>query len=559
MIQMSCNVLERMCPPASGPPMNVSLNNMTMNFWIDITVNWMYCLYSFVLNSLHRYDVNERHPQAGLFSAVSSAFIVNMESSLSPNPSDTTNSLLMILINKIDNNTFPPQEASLPVWNGPSSTSIWVQTLAYTSLSTSLLAAFGAVLGKQWLGHYKTSRFGRGTLQERCQRRQKKLDGLEAWHFSTIIATLPIFLQLSLLFFGISLAANIWSQQHTVASVIMVTTSFGLIFYFFTVVASLKSPECPFQTPVSTVLQLFRNAVRKQGKDRPKSWTGFLNRWLVFVEGTFGTVKRIITESISRFVTYLWRLPEALRHRARSMADGPEADSVIGEETISLGKLDLDFLEPPTKLAEEYAVQSSAVQWILVTSTDTDTVTTAARMLPEIEWPAGDDVTGVLDRLKGHFYACFDSTQLVLPQSQARAVACSKAMYHLHVERELSPSFQFFSNRGQIFSEFDHQVYNIHPDQDFLVVSCAIGRNEALDITSLSISDQMWMAHMFTYHLHSRNGVNNPGFVTMVIDFIETCLDSMPAQRLLADCLLLAGMLVGLSVDRRHLVRLDKR
>ena len=286
--------------------------------------------------------------QAGLFSAVSSAFIVNMESSLSPDPSDTTNSLLMILINKIDNNTFPPQEASLPVWNGPSSTSIWVQTLAYTSLSTSLLAAFGAVLGKQWLGHFKTTRFGRGTLQERCQRRQQKLDGLEAWHFSTILATLPIFLQLSLLFFGVALAANIWSQQHTVASVIMATTAFGVIFYFFTVVASLKSPECPFQTPVSTVLQSLRNAVRKEGEERPKSWVGFLNRFLVFVagtfrtvkhiitqsisrlvtfvEGTFGTVKRIITKSIPRFATYIWGLPVALRHRARSTADDSEAD-----------------------------------------------------------------------------------------------------------------------------------------------------------------------------------------------------------------------------------------
>ena len=39
--------------------------------------------------------------EAGLFSAVSSAFIVNMESGLSPNPSDTTNALLKILINKL--------------------------------------------------------------------------------------------------------------------------------------------------------------------------------------------------------------------------------------------------------------------------------------------------------------------------------------------------------------------------------------------------------------------------------------------------------------------------
>jgi ABC-type amino acid transport system permease subunit len=116
------------------------------------------------------------------------------------------------------------------------------------SLSASLLAAFGAVLAKQWLGDFKTSRFGKGALHERCQRRQQKFNGLEAWHFSTVISTLPILLQLSLFFFGISLAANIWTQQHTVASVIMATTAFGSIFYFSTIVASLKSADCPFQT-----------------------------------------------------------------------------------------------------------------------------------------------------------------------------------------------------------------------------------------------------------------------------------------------------------------------
>ena len=172
--------------------------------------------------------------QACLFSAVSSALMVNMQSSLSPGASDTTNAILKILVNKIDNNMFPTQEATLPVWTGPNSTTIWIQILAHTSFSSSLLAAFGVVLAKQWLGHFQTSRFGRGALHERCQRRRQKLDGPEAWHFSTILATLPIFLQLSLSCFGVPLAANIWTMQHTVASVIMVTTAFGVFFNFFT-------------------------------------------------------------------------------------------------------------------------------------------------------------------------------------------------------------------------------------------------------------------------------------------------------------------------------------
>jgi Family of unknown function (DUF6535) len=128
------------------------------------------------------------------------------------NPSDTTNTLLKILINKVDNGTFPGEEPLLPDSTGPSPTNIWIQTLAYTSLSMSLLGAFGALLAKQWLGHYKTARFGRGALHERCKRRQQKLDGLDTRHFRTIIASLPIFLQVSLLFFGIALAANIWTQ-----------------------------------------------------------------------------------------------------------------------------------------------------------------------------------------------------------------------------------------------------------------------------------------------------------------------------------------------------------
>jgi Family of unknown function (DUF6535) len=231
----------------------------------------MYYLYSYVLHLCIDLYSTKHTVQASLFSAISSAFIVNMESNLNLNPSDTTNSLLKILINKIDNETFPAEEATLPTWTGPGSTIIWFQALAYTSLSASPFAAFGAVLRKQWLGHFKTTRFGRGALHERCQRRQRKLDGLETWHFRTIIATLPIFFQLSLLFFGIALAANIWMLQHTVASVIMATTTFGVILYFFTIVASLKSPECPFQTPVSTVLKSSRQAVRRRGEERPTS------------------------------------------------------------------------------------------------------------------------------------------------------------------------------------------------------------------------------------------------------------------------------------------------
>ncbi|KIJ53114.1 hypothetical protein M422DRAFT_155268, partial [Sphaerobolus stellatus SS14] len=90
---------------------------------------------------------------AGLFSAVSSTFLVQMEGNLQPDPNATTNALLAYLVlQQSTNGTSPPAivQMTLQPWTGPGNTVIWTQALAYLSLGLSLLAAFGAVLGKQW-------------------------------------------------------------------------------------------------------------------------------------------------------------------------------------------------------------------------------------------------------------------------------------------------------------------------------------------------------------------------------------------------------------------------
>ncbi|KAG2135665.1 hypothetical protein BD769DRAFT_1320831, partial [Suillus cothurnatus] len=89
---------------------------------------------------------------SGLFSAVSTAFIVAMESNLSPDPDDTTHALLTQLVQiGLGNFTAAGSAPASPAstWS-PSTVNIRIQSIAYASLSFSLLAAFGAVLGKQW-------------------------------------------------------------------------------------------------------------------------------------------------------------------------------------------------------------------------------------------------------------------------------------------------------------------------------------------------------------------------------------------------------------------------
>ncbi|KIJ46665.1 hypothetical protein M422DRAFT_164863 [Sphaerobolus stellatus SS14] len=56
---------------------------------------------------------------------------------------------------------------SLQSSGGPERAELWAQGMAYLSLGLSLPAAFGAVLGKQWLGHFRTSQFN-GYVQNKA-------------------------------------------------------------------------------------------------------------------------------------------------------------------------------------------------------------------------------------------------------------------------------------------------------------------------------------------------------------------------------------------------------
>ena len=188
--------------------------------------------------------------QAGLFSAVASAFIIQVDSQLQPNSGDETAALLRILIYKIDNTTFGNDVPALPKWTGPSSTTVHVEAILFASLAASLLSAFLAMLGKQWLNRYASTDM-RGSVIERSQNRQRKLDGIVAWYFDSVMESLPLMLQVALLLLGCALSRYLWEISRTIASVVIGVTSFGLLFYLFILVVGTAWESCPYQTPGS--------------------------------------------------------------------------------------------------------------------------------------------------------------------------------------------------------------------------------------------------------------------------------------------------------------------
>ena len=192
--------------------------------------------------------------QAGLFSAVTSAFIIQILPQLQPDSGDETVALLRVLLYKIDDTAFGNDVPALPQWTGPPRAIVQVQAILLASLSASLFSAFLAMLGKQWLNRYDSTEM-RGTAIDRSQNRQRKLDGVVTWYFEYVMELLPLMLQAALLLLGCALSRYLWETNIVIASVVIGVTSFGVIFYLFVIVAGTASESFPYQTPGAHALR----------------------------------------------------------------------------------------------------------------------------------------------------------------------------------------------------------------------------------------------------------------------------------------------------------------
>ena len=222
---------------------------------------------------------------------MASAFIIQVQPQLQRDPNEETAALLRVLIHKIDNTTFGSDVPALPQWTGPARMAVHVQFILYASLAASLLSAFLAMLGKQWLNRYASIDM-RGSAIERSQNRQRKLDGIITWYFEHVLECLPLMLQVALLLLGCALSRYLWEINTAVASVVIGVTSLGMLFYLFILAAGATSDGCPYQTPwTDTIRRLFHPLSHPMSHLLPLlARHRVLVRVLIGVEEKYGTV-----------------------------------------------------------------------------------------------------------------------------------------------------------------------------------------------------------------------------------------------------------------------------
>ena len=188
--------------------------------------------------------------QAGLFSAVATAFINQTSSQLQPDPGNETNALLRVLIYKIDNTTFEDDVPTLPQLTRTSLVTSLAQLFLFLSLGLSLLCASMAMLCKDWLNRYRWTDM-EASIIEHSHNRQGKVDGVYDWYFLYVSDFLQFVLQSSLFLFGCGLLGSLWEANVPAAGVIIVLICCGILIFASIFVAGMVSDSCPYQTSAS--------------------------------------------------------------------------------------------------------------------------------------------------------------------------------------------------------------------------------------------------------------------------------------------------------------------
>jgi len=311
--------------------------------------------------------------QAGLFSAVSSAFIIDVQSKLEPDPNHMTAAYMQILIHAVNGSIFPDANASSVTWTGAPSETVTVQCLLYASLATSLFAAFLAMLGKQWVNRYIRNRGG--SAADKSRDRQRKLDALEKWRFHLTIESLPVMLQLGLLLLGCALSLYLWTISRTVAAVILTFVLFGITSYTLFTLAGILCYHCPYQTPLSIFIRTLARYLAHNSSTFARS--------LRYLAGSLVGIYYLLAKNLRQIFRRLRTgVPGALRGLGY-IRDVPE-----GMEHIPLAVVELPgrFFNEISTSWEPSKADARCISWMLHSTTDADVIFSTVRFAADTIW-----------------------------------------------------------------------------------------------------------------------------------------------------------------------------
>ena len=457
--------------------------------------------------------------------------------------------LLVIIANASLGNVPTAADAAFPQWDGPDPTVVRVQAIIYSSLAASLLAAFIAMLGKQWLNRYARVDM-RGSVIDRSRDRQRKMDGTVTWGFDLVMECLPLMLQAALLLLGYALSEYLYFINNIVASVAIGFTAFGLLFYLLIVSAATLSYNCPFQTPASLILR-------------------FLIRF---------------DDEHEQYLKRFWRwLGRIFRKKKRSRSNpgglhGSDKSGVFdGSNTGDHFELPMVGQDHPSPLFNKetdwdgYVLDSNCVAWMFKMSMDSDVIMAIMKYIPDVVWHAGIRTTP-LERLYDTVLECFDFSNerpVVIPKLKKKAYVSAKALLHLAIQRRCAGDesekalFKSISIRHPILGPMDYEGGSESDLESTLgIIDRIFGDSKPMHWQNFSftVPHHTWMAHILLYRAWDvvKKGEPLPDDIKEFV-LHSLRLDPPPPTPIVTDCLFIIGLVLGIKFHIDDLLVRDKR
>ena len=464
---------------------------------------------------------------------MASAFIIDIQQELRPDYNEMSFTVLTMLLNATSG---IPNQLAIPTTSDPKASTVQVQSILFSSLASALLAAFLAMLGKQWLNLHVE-----GSLIDRSRHRELKMRGMITWRFKLIMECLPLVMQLSLLFLGYALARYVWDLSRTVSAVIATFTVSGFLFYLFIVFAATIWKTCPFQTPVSLVLRHVLTLMNQKKRVRE------------------------IRDRLSSAVQF--------RKLNESFATATLARS-IDEELASGPQFSPGTLTPATTIVgveEEESTQASDTNCISTMfrfANALDAVVALTGFIPEVNWTSNVRRVPLLeayDCLCRSFEFLKDGRVLVRPGMRDQAYGSARALLHLRVQRLCAGATDdAHMIAPKISSLLGHRPRADHELESTLQVLDAVFNGEReIQWQEFVFSDAhyCWLSHI----LRCRAWATLRAWETPtkeVLGFVHHSFskEPLPPSRVIADCLLIVNMIAGKlpQLDDRMLIK-DKR
>jgi len=457
---------------------------------------------------------------------VASAFIIDIQNELRPDYQELTFTVLTMLLNTTSG---LPNQLPLPEVTGPKSSAVQVQSILFGSLASALLAAFLAMLGKQWLNLH-----AEGSFIDRSRHRELRMRGIIAWRFKFMMECLPLTMQISLLLLGYALTRYIWDLSRTVAAIIAAFTSFGLLFYLLIVFAGTRWRTCPFQTPISLLLHYawatFQRRRSRWSAMGPKQWPR-LPHWRRSIESyTTAVSGRSVDEE--------------------SQSGPPEPQSAQDGPAFFTTHCNVGNVEDEATASSDF----NCISTMFRLASTSDAITAVTAFIPEIDWLSSKvpvvPLPQVYESLSGAFEFPKGGKAKPRPGMRDQAYTSAKALVHLRVQRscagmidnvdsiepQLLPVSQYSSTEdGDLISTL-HLIDTIF---------CG-DRIVPWEEFTLSSRHHCWLSYILRcrawYTL--RMGEDLP---TDVRGFVRYSLsrDPLPSDQIIADCLLILDMTIG--------------